>query len=386
MGHLRELGRGANIVLGLLLIVVLVGAAALSIGLYRGAFNDEREVTLFADRAGLLLERNSKVELNGVVVGRVLSVAFVDNQAKLELGIDPSAAQTIPSNVVADIDPMTLLGSKVVRFTTPAHPSTQALAAGDVLYAPDVGTEVDDLLNSLVKVLDEVDPQRVATTVGGLSQALSANGQQVGQLIEQLNGYLTQFNPQLGILRRDMVNGAAVADRLDQAAPDLLATISHASVTATTLTRKQQAFSAFLLSFSNLGATGRDFFDVAGVPLERATASLRTTLSTLGDFAPIYPCFLSSLARTNQLLERANGGSARPGLNVVGTLLMGNPPYANPQNLPQVGLSGVAPSCRQTQGAPRHIDFADGSDAYRPITGPVDLIGNPLADLLFGGR
>lgn len=386
MGHLRELSRRANIALGLLLVGVLVALAGLSIALYRGTFGDTQRITMYADRSGLLLERNSSVELNGVVVGRVRDVEFTDNRAKLTLAIDSSAAQTIPSNVGADIDPMTLLGRKFVRLTQPPQPRADALRSGDVLWAPGVGHEVDDLLSKLVYVLDEVDPERVATTVGGLSQALADNGKQVGTLIDQLNDYLEQFNPNLGVLRRDVVTGAAVADRLDSVAPNLLATIDKLSVTSSTLTKEQRAFSAFVLSFSNLGATGRDFFSVAGVPFERAVQSLRTTVSTVGEFAPIYPCFLSSLALTNKYLERANGGSDRPGLNVVGTLLMGNPPYSSSRDLPKVGLENVSPSCRQTSGPPNHINFDDGSNAYKPINGPADLIGNPLADLLFGGH
>ena len=139
MGHLRELSRRANIVLGLMLVIVLVSAAAISVALYRGTFSDTQRVTMYADRAGLLLERNSSVELNGVVVGRVQDVEFTDNRAKLTLGIDSSAAQAIPSNVTADVDPMTLLGRKYVRLTQPANPRSDALRSGDVLWAPGVG-------------------------------------------------------------------------------------------------------------------------------------------------------------------------------------------------------------------------------------------------------
>ena len=56
MGHLRELSRRANIVLGLMLVIVLVGAAAISVALYRGTFSDTQRVTMYADRAGLLLD------------------------------------------------------------------------------------------------------------------------------------------------------------------------------------------------------------------------------------------------------------------------------------------------------------------------------------------
>lgn len=71
-----------------------------------------------------------------------------------------------------------------------------------------------------------------------------------------------------------------------------------------------------------------------------------------------------------------------------GTILMGNPPYTKPENLPKVGMPGIKPSCYPTANGttPPHYNFPDGSDAYRPIRGPLDFIGNPLADLFTGGK
>ena len=103
----------------------------------------------------------------------------------------------------------------------------------------------------------------------------------------------------------------------------------------------------------------------------------------MSEFSPVLPCFLKNLAQTNKHLEITNGGSARPGLNVMATLLMGNPSYKYSENLPRTGLPN-APSCYSNVGT-RHVDFPDGSNAYAPITGPEDYFGNPIADLLFGG-
>ncbi len=166
-----------------------------------------------------------------------------------------------------------------------------------------------------------------------------------------------------------------------------MSTVRQASVTARTLTDNQAQFAAFVLSFSDFGQAGRDLFVRGGVPLQRAARSLNAPLNLLSEFSPIYPCFLSNLAQTNRFLERTVGGSARPGLNVASTLLMGNPPYTYPENLPKVGLSGTSPSCYASSSSPTppHIAFDDGSDAYRPIDSPDDLIGNPpLATMLYG--
>ncbi|OZC29447.1 MCE family protein [Gordonia polyisoprenivorans] len=385
MNHFAELSRRANVALGLLLIVAIIGAVALSISLYKGSFNDTTDVTLVTDRTGLMLEKGSDVKLNGVVVGQVGRITFQDNMVHITLAMDTDQAAHIPANVTAAIDPTTLLGPKFVTLVPPVSSDPEHLSGGDVISATRVTTEVNDLLASLVEVMKEIDPQRVSTVTTNLSTALAGTGDRVGTLVDQLNEYLGDFNPYLGALRSDLRVGASVADRLSSAAPELLSTVRQASVTARTLSRNQAQFTAFVLSFSDFGQAGRDLFVRGGIPLERAAGSLNAPLNLLNEFSPIYPCFLSNLALTNQYLERTVGGSARPGLNVVSTLLMGNPPYTYPDNLPKVGLSGTAPSCYASSASPTpHIAFDDGSDAYRPINSPDDLIGNPLATMLYG--
>ncbi|WCB38911.1 MCE family protein [Gordonia polyisoprenivorans] len=385
MNHFAELSRRANVALGLLLIVAIIGAVALSISLYKGSFNDTTDVTLVTDRTGLMLEKGSDVKLNGVVVGQVGRITFQDNTVHIALAMDTDQAAHIPANVTAAIDPTTLLGPKFVTLVPPVSSDPEHLSGGDVISATRVTTEVNDLLASLVEVMKEIDPQRVSTVTTNLSTALAGTGDRVGTLVDQLNEYLGDFNPYLGALRSDLRVGASVADRLSSAAPELLSTVRQASVTARTLSRNQAQFTAFVLSFSDFGQAGRDLFVRGGIPLERAAGSLNAPLNLLNEFSPIYPCFLSNLALTNQYLERTVGGSARPGLNVVSTLLMGNPPYTYPDNLPKVGLSGTAPSCYASSASPTpHIAFDDGSDAYRPINSPDDLVGNPLATMLYG--
>lgn len=385
MNHFAELSRRANVALGLSLVIAIIGAVALSISLYKGAFDDTTDVTLVTDRSGLMLEPGSDVKLNGVVVGRVQRISLQDNQVQMTLAMDSGQAERIPSNITATIDPTTLLGRKFVTLVPPPAAAKTHLAGGEVITTTTVTTEVDDLLASLVTVLKEVNPEKVSTTTANLSTALAGTGDQVGTLVDQLDSYLRDFNPYLPQLRTDMRLGARVADRLASAAPELMSTVRQGSVTARTLSRNEAQFTAFVLSFSDFGQAGRELFVRGGVPLERAARSLNAPLRLLNEFSPIYPCFLSNLAQTNRYLERTVGGSARPGLNVVGTLLMGNPPYTYPENLPKVGLRGTAPSCYASSASPTpHIAFDDGSDAYHPINSPDDLIGNPLATMLFG--
>lgn len=157
MNHFAELSRRANVALGLLLIVAIIGAVALSISLYKGSFNDTTDVTLVTDRTGLMLEKGSDVKLNGVVVGQVGRITFQDNTVHIALAMDTDQAAHIPANVTAAIDPTTLLGPKFVTLVPPVSSDPEHLSGGDVISATRVTTEVNDLLASLVEVMKEID-------------------------------------------------------------------------------------------------------------------------------------------------------------------------------------------------------------------------------------
>lgn len=119
MNHFAELSRRANVALGVLLIVAIVGAVTLSISLYKGVFHKTIGVTLVTDRSGLMLEKGSDVKLHGVVVGRVRDISLESNQVHMALALDTGQALRIPSNVTAAIDPTTLLGRKFVTLVPP---------------------------------------------------------------------------------------------------------------------------------------------------------------------------------------------------------------------------------------------------------------------------
>jgi phospholipid/cholesterol/gamma-HCH transport system substrate-binding protein len=383
MGHLREFGRTTYILMGLGFILIMIAVTGISIGFYRGSFLGVADATLFADRSGLMLEKGSDVKVRGVVVGHVSGVRLVDGRARIDMKISTDYTHAIPENVRATVDPTTLFGRKFIMLTPPEKPSNRAITAGSVIENGTAATEVNDLLESLVGVLRTVEPQRVSATLTALSSALRGRGPAVGQLVTDLDSYLTAFNPQLDTLRRDLHGAADTADVLASAAPDLLATVDRLSTTGDTITAQQKQLSAFLLSFTSFGNSGGDLFQAAGTPLQASMAALVAPTGVLSDFAPILPCFLANLHQNNTYLENTVGGSARPGLNILGTLLMGDPPYRASQDLPKTGLDN-APNCYANQ-PPAHVPFDDGSHAYRPAQGPEDFIGNPLAEWLFGG-
>lgn len=376
--------RGGNIGLGVVGVLIVVAATMLSIALYRGALDSTVRVTLLSTRVGLMLEPGSDVKLRDVVVGRVQSVRFDGEQATISMDIDSSRAQAIPSNVAAAIDPTTLFGRKFVTLQSPTQPAVESLADGSVLNAEYVPIEVNDLLSSLVTVLRAIEPEKVNGSLNALATSLHGRGDTLGDTLVELDQYLQQFNNSLPELQRDLTAGAETAGIFAEATPDLMNMLANLTRTSNTVTEKQAEFSSFLLSFTEFGNRGEAFTNAAGTPLVQSVESLAPTTALLAERSSTFPCFFASLAQTNKYLERTVGGSALPGLNIQGTLLMGDPPYTNPDDLPIVAADGPA-KCYDWSQPVEHTDFADGSHAYSTAETLADLIGNPFAQFMPGG-
>ena len=383
-GHLTEHSRKAYVTLGLVLIVVGALATATSIAVYRGSFTSAIPVKLYATRAGLSLEPGSDVKMREVVVGRVIDVKLVDGHAEILMDIDKNRASSIAANVSAAVDPTTLFGRKFVTLMQPESPSPESISAGTVLSTGQVATEINDLLESLVTVLRTVEPEKVNGTLNALATSLHGRGDKLGDTLVDLDTYLSSFNDSIPTLQRDLAQGAQTTDILAAATPDLMATVDHASTTATTITERQDQLNAFILSFTGFGNSGHSLLDAAGAPLKESLSSLAPTTDLLAERAPALPCFVESLKQSNTYLERTLGGSDMPGLNILGTLLMGDPPYTNPANLPVVQADGPV-ACYDWTQPQGHTNFDDGSNAYRPARTPTDLIGNPFAQFFLGG-
>lgn len=373
--------RAAHVVTGGLGCLLVLATVVLAVATNRGLFKPTVRIDLVSDRAGLMLEPGSDVKLRGVVVGRVAAVELVRGQAMIAMDIDADRAREIPANTSAAIDLSTLFGRKFVTFMWPEQPAATHLTPGVRMTAESVPTEVDELLEKLVVVLRTVEPQKVNGALNALSTALHGRGDGLGAMLVELDGFLARFNGSLPTLQRDLTSAAQTAGVLADASPELLRAVENLTTTGRTLTEKQAELSGFLLSFTEFGNHGKSLFAAVGVPLTESMRSLAPTTALLAEHAPALPCLVTSLAQSNAYLERTIGGSDQPGLNILATLLMGDPPYTYPEDRPIVAADGPA-KCYDWSQPPGHTDFNDGSHAYGPVLTPLDLLGNPFAQFL----
>ena len=135
---------------GLITVLAIAATVALAVAMFNGKFNDTVQVTVMADRAGLLMDRGAKVKLNGAQIGTVSGVTETsDGRAELKLAIDPDRLNIVPDNVRVDIGANTVFGAKSVEFLPPADPSTVPLRAGQVLDSEHVTVEVEHDLRAI---------------------------------------------------------------------------------------------------------------------------------------------------------------------------------------------------------------------------------------------
>ncbi|MBV9089329.1 MAG: MCE family protein [Mycobacteriaceae bacterium] len=338
---------------GFVLVLVSIVVLVLVYFQFRGEFSAKTQLTLLANRSGLVMDPGSKVTYNGVEIGRVAKVSSVmvgdQPKAKLTLEVTPRYIKLIPANVDAQIQATTVFGNKYVAFTTPKNPVPQRVSPQDVIDVSHVTTEFNTLFETIVSVSEKVDPVKLNTTLTAAAQALDGLGARFGQSIDHGNAILADLNPQLPQLRYDTQRLADTADVYANAAPDLFDFLRNAVTTARTLHQEQGNLDAALMASIGFGNTGADIFERGGPYLVRGVQDLIPTSQLLNTYSPEIFCTIRDYHDVAPKIDDSFGGngySLRTHSEVLGA---GNP-YVWPDNLPRVNARGGpegAPGCWQ---------------------------------------
>jgi phospholipid/cholesterol/gamma-HCH transport system substrate-binding protein len=332
----------------LILVLVLAAAIWLTYALFNGTFRRSVPVTLTSDRAGLVMETNAKVKLRGVQVGRVSAISGGKEPVVLKLEIDSDQLRNIPANVEAQIRATTVFGAKFVDLVYPSDPSSQRLAAAQVLRSRNVSTEVNTVFENVVLVLDTIDPAKLNSTLSALAEGVRGQGERIGQATTDANQVLLELNPRNETIRADWRALRDFNDTYSVAAQDILAILNAASTTSATITGHAGQLDALLLATIGLSNSGISLLAPNQANLIKAINVLEPTTNLLYKYSPEYTCLLMG-AKT--LLD--TGGYEAPGGNgrtlVLDTALsLGDDPYHYPTNLPVIGAKGGPggkPSC-----------------------------------------
>ncbi len=291
--HRRLLAAGVAFIA---LMLVLVG---LSIAIYNKSFSRPTMVTIHADKAGLQLAKFGDVRRHGALVGHVREIGNDGKQAVIKVALVPSAAKNIPENIDVEILPTTLFGQKYISIVDPTDPSTKSLSNGDVIPASRVHTNVElqKILADLFPLLRSIRPADLSSTLYALATALRGRGNELGETMEKLDGYLTTMNVHLPTLQKDLVLLSRVTKTYAIAAPDLVSLLRNATTTAHTLTAKESQLKSFIGDVTGLSTTSTRILTANEANIVRAPAVSRPLLALLDTYSPELPCLLKGASR-----------------------------------------------------------------------------------------
>jgi phospholipid/cholesterol/gamma-HCH transport system substrate-binding protein len=362
-----------------ILAAVLVAAVAFTYLSYSAAFTSVDKVTVTSKRAGLVMETGAKVKYRGIQIGKVETIQYAGNEAKLTLAIDSSQMRYVPSNALVKIGGTTVFGAKSVEFLQPAEPTGDSLRPGAAVAAKDVQLEVNTLFQTLSDVLKKVDPINLNATITALGEGLRGNGDDLGASLAGINYYLQQLNPKLPTLQQDFQKTAVVAGIYGDAAPDLATVLQNAPTISQTVVDEQENLNAALLAATGLANNGTATLEPAADDLIATIQRLRAPLKVLGDYSPELGCVIRGTKKALDTFAPVIGG-VRPGLFVASNFLPGAPAYTYPESLPMVNASG-GPNCRglpdvptkQYGGSWYHTPFLVTDNAYLPFQPNTEL-------------
>ncbi|WP_454787579.1 MCE family protein [Mycolicibacterium lutetiense] len=328
---------------GLVLALVTTVIVALTWMQFRGTFEKKTQLTVLSGRAGLSMDPGSKVTFNGVPIGRLSSIDVVtvdDNpEAKLTLDVKPQYLKLIPENVSAELRATTVFGNKYISFLSPPNPSKERLSPSTPIRAQGVTTEFNTLFETITAISEQIDPIKLNQTLTATAQALDGLGDKFGQSIVNGNDILSDLNPRMPQIRRDISGLADLGEVYANAGPDLFDGLTNAVTTARTLNEQRGNLDQALVAAVGFGNTGGDIFERGGPYLVRGAQDLLPTSALLDKYSPALFCTVRNYHDAGPKLAGALGGNGYSLQTQSLVMGVGNP-YVYPDNLPRINAKG----------------------------------------------
>jgi virulence factor Mce-like protein len=361
--------------MGLAFVAVVLGLVALSIAMYNKAFTSVAQVTLTTGKVGNQLAVHSDVKVRGLIVGEVRKITPTADGAVLDLAIDPDKIDVIPRNVAARFLPKTLFGERYVSLQIPERISDESLQAGDNIKQDSSvkAVELEQAFESLLPVLQAVQPQKLSSTLSAISTALQGRGADLGTTLADLGQFVGEVNPHLPKLREDLRTLTTVADTYSEATPDLIQALTDLTATSKTVVEQRANLDALFATATTVSRDLESFLRANSANLIQLADSARPTLETLARYSSEYPCMLKLFAEAVPRIDEALGkGTDRPGLHATIEVTVNRGPYKPGKDEPRYA---------EDRG-PRCYDFAQFPQPFpqSPPDGPLqDGSSSPAA-------
>ncbi|MFE3189061.1 MCE family protein [Nocardia sp. NPDC059240] len=369
------------------LVLSIVAAVAFCLVAFAGGFDNTVKVTIASPRAGLVMDKDAKVKIRGVEIGRVSGITDGPDGARINLAVDPDKLKMVPANASVDINSTTVFGAKYVNFIEPQNPSTDSLKPGAVVQAGAVTVEFNTLFQHLNDLLAKVQPEKLNATLTALGTALQGRGDKLGQLMVNSDDVLKSLNPSLPDLQRDLQTSVGVTNLYADVAPDLLRTTGNVATTGGTIVDEKDNFDKVLLNLVGLANDTGGVLSDNEKALVDTLGVLRPTTQLLNEYSPALYCLVVGAADALPDGNRIFGGDG-PWVTLNAGFMGGGTPYSYPKDLPKVNATG-GPHCEnildRVPGSHSNYLVTDTSEGevWTPPTS-TSLNGPRVFQLLFG--
>ena len=370
----------AGLGLGYLLAIVAFLAAVVLV--YNKAFTHSTPITLTTSSMGNALQKGSDVKYHGVPVGTVEKVTPTVDGARLKLDLDPSILKQLPATTTALLLPKTLFGERYVDLVAPTGAPAGGLRSGAVISqeSTDKAVQLQDVFDKMLPMLQALEPQKLAATLGELAQFLRGEGDAIGDDLASWDSYFRKLNPQVPQMADDFAALGKVADTYADAVPDLLDALDTMTTTSATLASQQSELKEAFATVTSAGNTTTGFMDKNSQTITILSKQSRKALSAVAPYASEFPCLLKAAADFVPAMDKTLGkGTDEPGLHVVLNVEPSRGKYVAGKDTPTHATGG--PRCPYETGqtgttaAPR-LPAVDNSAATQTGVGSSVRVGD----------
>ncbi len=177
-----------------------------------------------------------------------------------------------------------------------------------------------------------------------MADGVRGQGERMGEAATDLNQVLVALNERSDTIRQDWRSFKDFNDTYDAAAENIVTILNAATTVSSTVVNHSAALDALLLNAIGFSKAGTNLLATNRDNLATSVNALEPTTNLLLQYSPEYTCMLQG---AQWFLDHGGssafgGGSAGQGFEFDAALLLGNDPYAYPDNLPIVGAKGGA--------------------------------------------
>jgi phospholipid/cholesterol/gamma-HCH transport system substrate-binding protein len=326
--RLRRAYRASDVVVGLGYLVLTAALVVGALAVYDQTYVDRVEVRLEVDALGNALQEGSDVKLRGVPVGRVSDVAATADGAELTLALDPETADDLPRGTLARLLPKTLFGERYVALVAGPDADDVALGLtdGDTIHqdASREAVALEDVLDELLPLLQAIQPEKLAATLGELATMLRGQGERIGDTMVAWSDYLEKLNPLVPQMTEDLALLADVAEVYDDAAPDLLDALDTLTGTSRTFAEERGSLRGTYARVIAAADTTTGWLQDNRQTIRILSEESREALRVVEPYARSFPCLFRAARQFIPVMDDTLGaGTDEPGvhvrLNIVGS-------------------------------------------------------------------